>query len=59
MKKIYIAMAQTQDDDRVFGSAFLTYEKAEQAAVDMIKEIEENMDWKLIPIVEEIELIEE
>ncbi|CAB4133162.1 hypothetical protein UFOVP257_61 [uncultured Caudovirales phage] len=59
MKKIFIAMAETQDMDRVFGNAYTTYEKAADAAKEMVKEIEGNMDWKLIPLVEEIELIEE
>jgi hypothetical protein len=58
-KRIYIAMAETQDMDRVFGSAYTTYEKAEKAAKEMITEIEDNMDWKLIPLVEEIDLVED
>jgi hypothetical protein len=59
MKKIYIAMAQTQEEDRVFGTAHYTYKAAEKAAKDMVKEIEGNTDWKLIPIVEDFDLIED
>jgi hypothetical protein len=59
MKKIFIAMAETEDGDRVFGNAYLTYQKAYAAALEMIEEIETNMDWQLVPIVDEIDLIED
>ncbi len=53
-------MAQTQEEDRIFGTAHTSYKSAAKAAENMIKEIEENMpNWKLIPIVEDFDLIED
>ena len=60
MKKIFIAMAETEDGSRAIGNAYITYQRAHQAALDMIKEIETNMGWKMMtPLVEEIELVED
>ena len=59
MKKIFIAMAESEDGDRVFGNAYITYQKAYTAALEMIKEIETNMGWQMIPLVEEIDFIED
>jgi len=59
MKKIFIAMAETNNGDRVFGNAYLTYQKAYAAALDMIKEVEINTEWQLLPIVEEIDFVED
>ncbi len=51
-------MAQTQDEDRIFGNAYLTYEAAILAAVQMVEEIQANTDWILKPLVEDVDLIE-
>jgi hypothetical protein len=59
MKKIFIAMAETEAGDRVFGNAYLTYQKAYAASLEMIKEVQDNMEWQLSPIVDEIDLIED
>lgn len=59
MKKIFIAMAETEDGDRAFGNAYTTYQKAHTAALEMITEIETNMGWQMIPIVEEIDFVED
>ena len=59
MKKIYIAMAELADGNRIFERAYTTHQAAETALVSMIKEIEENTDWKVVPAIEEIELVDE
>ena len=59
MKKIFIAMAESEDGDRVFGNAYTTYQKAHTAAVEMIEEIENNMGWQMAPLVEEIDFVED
>lgn len=52
-------MAETEDGNRIFGNAYTIRDHAWQAAIDMIKEIENNMDLKLIPLVEETSLIDD
>jgi hypothetical protein len=58
MKKIYIAMAEMSNGNRIFERAYTTHSAAEAAVVDMIKEIKENTDWEVVPVVEEIELVD-
>jgi NADPH-dependent ferric siderophore reductase len=57
--KIYIAMAEFEDGNRIFERAYTTREAAEQACELMIKDIHENTDWNVAPIVEDIELVNE
>ena len=57
--KIYLAMAEFEDGNRIFERAYRTYEKAEKAAGEMVKDISTNTDWKIIPIVEDMDLIDE
>lgn len=59
MKKIYIAMAEFTDGNRIFERAYSTREAAEQACDKMIKDIRENTDWDVAPIVEDLELVDE
>jgi len=59
MPKIYISMAEFEDGNRIFERAYQTYERAETAAKEMITDISTNTDWKVVPIVEEIELVDE
>ena len=59
MKKIFIAMAESEDGDRVFGNAYTAYQQAHTAAVEMIEDIETNMDWQMVPSVEEIDFVED
>lgn len=59
MKKIYIAMAEFEDGNRIFERAYTTREAAEQACEIMIKDISENTDWNVSPIIEDVELVDE
>lgn len=59
MKKIYIAMAEMSDGNRIFERAYTTRAAAEAAIVVMIKEIDENTDWEVVPVIEEMELVDE
>lgn len=59
MKKIYLAMAEMEDGNRIFERAYSTRESAEKATDEMIKDIRENTDWKVAPVVEELDLIDE
>ena len=59
MTKIYIAMAEFTDGNRIFERAYRTKEAAAQACDIMIKDIRENTDWDVAPIVEDLELVDE
>lgn len=59
MTKIYLAMAEMEDGNRIFERAYKTFDRAEQACEDMIKDIKDNTDWKVVPVVEELELVDE
>jgi hypothetical protein len=59
MKKIYIAMAEFEDGNRIFERAYTTREAAKQACEIMIKDISENTDWNVSPIIEDVELVDE
>jgi len=57
--KIYLAMAEFEDGNRVFERGYKTYKAAEIAAKQMVADISTNTDWKIIPIVEDIEYVDE
>lgn len=57
--KIYIAMAEFEDGNRIFERAYYTQEAAEAAAHAMVEDVQANTDWKVIPIVEDMELFDE
>lgn len=57
--KIYIAMAETEDGNRIMENAYRTKQAAEAAANFMIKDIGEGMQWQVMPLVEEMDLIDE
>ena len=59
MTKIYIAMAEFVDGNRIFERAYTTREAAERACTEMIKDLRENTDWDVAPIVEDLELVNE
>lgn len=59
MTKIYIAMAEFKDGNRIFERAYTTREAAERACTEMIKDLRENTDWDVAPIVEDLELVDE
>ena len=52
-------MAELEDGNRIFERAYTTYTAAEQACEIMIKDIRENTDWVVSPIIEDVELIDE
>lgn len=57
--KIYIAMAETQDGNRIMENAYLTKNAAESAAKLMAEDLVEGAKWQVIPLVEEMDLINE
>jgi hypothetical protein len=59
MTKIYLAMAEFEDGNRIFERAYTTRQAAEDACDVMIKDIRENTDWAVAPIVEELDLVNE
>jgi len=59
MNKIYLAMAELEDGNRIFERAYSTRVAAEKACDTMIKDIRENTDWNVAPVVEELELVNE
>ena len=52
-------MAEFADGNRIFERAYLSKEKAEQACETMIKDIRENTDWMVAPVVEDLDLVDE
>jgi hypothetical protein len=56
---IYIAMAEFNDGNRVFEKAYPTYEQAEKAAHAMVEDINSNTEWNVVPLIEELELVNE
>mgnify|MGYP006268408263 CR=1 FL=1 len=59
MKKIYLAIGETEDGTRSYENAYATYGAARSAAQKMVEEIEHYTDMKLLPMVEEIDFIDE
>ena len=59
MNKIYLAMAEYEDGNRIIGSAFRTRIAAESAAFEMVKDIRANTNWSVVPIVEDVDLVDE
>ena len=60
MTTIYIAMAELEDGNRTFERAYFNKQSAQKAAQDMVKELNEQLQWEnMTPIVEEIELVDE
>jgi hypothetical protein len=59
MKKIYIAMAEFADGNRIFERAYFNKEQAEKACEEMIKDIRENTEWQVAPVVEDLDLVDE
>lgn len=52
-------MAEFEDGNRMIERAYRTYEAANTAANEMIKDVQANTNWQVVPIVEDIELINE
>ncbi len=57
--KIYLAIAQTQDGDQILENAYRTKQAAVAAADRMIKDISENTQMLVVPIIEEMDLLDE
>jgi hypothetical protein len=55
--KIYLAMAEMPDGNRIFERAYLTEVEAAQAAESMVKDVNDNTDMQVAPVVEDIELV--
>lgn len=55
--KIYLAMAEFEDGNRIFERAYKTYTEAETAAKLMVEDIGSNTDWKVSPIVEDLDFV--
>jgi hypothetical protein len=57
--KIYVAMAETEDGTRIIENAYRTKHAAKTAAYSMTKDLVEGAKWQVVPIIEELELIDE
>lgn len=57
--KIYIAMAETEDGNRIMENAYRTRQAAEKAANEMVIDLSQGAKWNVIPIIEDMELIDE
>ncbi len=51
-------MAELTDGNRVFERAYVTRKAAELAVADMIIQIRENTEWNVVPVIEEMELVD-
>ena len=52
-------MAETEDGTRIIENAYRTKHAAETAAYSMTKDLVEGAKWQVVPIIEELELIDE
>jgi len=57
--KIFVAMAETDDGNRIMENAYISHKAAMNAANAMAKDLTEGANWSVIPIVEEMDLINE
>ena len=57
--KIYIAMTETEDGNRIMENAYRSREAAQKAADAMAKDLIEGAKWKVFAIVEDMDLIDE
>lgn len=57
--KIYIAMAEMEDGNRILENAYITKKAAHKAANSMVVDLIEGAKWKVVPLVEEMDLIDE
>lgn len=55
--KIYLAMAEMPDGNRIFERAYLSEVEAAHAAEAMVKDVNNNTDMQVVPIVEDVELV--
>lgn len=52
-------MAEFADGNRIFERAYFNKEQAEKACEEMIKDIRENTEWQVAPVVEDLDLVDE
>lgn len=52
-------MAEFNDGNRIFERAYQTYAAAQQAAEEMVLDVQKNTNWEVVPIVEDLELVDE
>lgn len=52
-------MAELEDGNRMFERAYKTYPAEKKAAEDMVVDVQKNTNLQVIPIVEDIKLIDE
>ena len=57
--KIYLAMAEMPDGNRIFERAYLSEVEAARAAEAMVKDVNNNTDMQVAPVVEDVELVVE
>lgn len=57
--KIFLAMAETEDGNRIMENAYRTMDAARRAADAMVKDLKEGAKWQVIPIVEDMDLKDE
>ena len=57
--KIFIAMAETEDGNRIMENAYRTRQAAEKAANEMFIDLFDGAKWNAITIVEDMDLIDE
>jgi hypothetical protein len=57
--KIYIAMAEMEDGNRIMENAYKTKQAAESAAKAMAQDVKSGASWTVFPIIEELDLIDE
>lgn len=52
-------MAETDDGNRIMENAYRTRQAAEKAADAMAKDLTEGAKWQVVPLIEEMDLLDE
>lgn len=52
-------MTETEDGNRIMENAYRTRQAAEKAASAMAKDLTEGAKWSVVPIIEDMDLIDE
>ena len=52
-------MTETEDGNRIMENAYRTRQAAEKAANAMAKDLTEGAKWSVVPIIEDMDLIDE
>lgn len=59
IKQVYLAIAEVQDGDSVFGQVYDTFQAAEDGAREMCRDLEQHMGWKVRPHVQDLEYVQD